>query len=100
MSCLLIFTSIYPLIGFAMEMYGMKRLLNFLKTRTLLIQQKITEKVGLYTNNTFFSYLVGCCPIPDLGKCHSLPGGGAPENWGGSGTFSSIKRGDQKIFSN
>ena len=27
-------------------------------------------------------------------------GGGAPENWGGSGTFSKIKRGDQKIFSN
>ena len=25
---------------------------------------------------------------------------GAPENWGGSGTLSNIKRGDQKIFSN
>ena len=35
-----------------------------------------------------------------LGKCHFLPGGGAPENWGGSGTLSKIKRGDQKIFSN
>ena len=23
-----------------------------------------------------------------LGKCHFLPGGGAPENWGGSGIFS------------
>ena len=57
MSCLLIFTSIYPLttlIDLAVEMYRMKRLLNFLETRTLLIliQQKITEKVGLYTNNT------------------------------------------------
>ena len=55
MSCLLIFTSIYPLtrlIGLAVEMHRMKRLLNFLETRTLLIQQKITEKVGLYTNNT------------------------------------------------
>ena len=31
-------------------------------------------------------------------KCHFLPGGGAPENWGGSGTLSKIKRGDQKIF--
>ena len=27
-------------------------LLKFLETRTLLIQQKITEKVSLYTNNT------------------------------------------------
>ena len=27
-------------------------------------------------------------------------GRGAPENWGGSGTLSKIKRGDQKIFSN
>ena len=55
MSCLLIFTSIYPLTrltGLAVEMYRMKRLLNFLETRTLLIQQKITEKVGLSTNNT------------------------------------------------
>ena len=33
-----------------------------------------------------------------LGKCHFLPGGGPPENWGGSGTLSKIKRGDQKIF--
>ena len=24
----------------------------------------------------------------NLGKCHFLPGGGAPENLGGSGTFS------------
>ena len=32
------------------------------------------------------------------GKCHFLPGGGAPENWEGSGTLSKIKRGDQKIF--
>ena len=24
--------------------------------------------------------------------------GGAPENWGGSGTLSKIKRGDQKTF--
>ena len=55
MSCLLIFTSIYPLtrlIGLAVEVYRIKRLLNFLETRTLLIQQKITEKVSLYTNNT------------------------------------------------
>ena len=55
MSCLFIFTSIYPLtrlIGLAVEMYRMKRLLNFLETRTLLIQQKITENVGLYTNDT------------------------------------------------
>ena len=55
MSCLLIFTSIYPLtrpIGLAVEMYRMKKLFDFLETRTLLIQQKITEKVGLYTNNT------------------------------------------------
>ena len=45
----------YPLtrlIGLAVEMYRIKRLLNFLETCTLLIQQKITEKVGLYTNNT------------------------------------------------
>ena len=37
MSCLLIFTSIYPLtrlIGLAVEMYRMKRLLNFLEMRT------------------------------------------------------------------
>ena len=33
-----------------------------------------------------------------LGKCHFLPGGGAPENWGGSGTLSKIQRGDKKIF--
>ena len=55
MACLLIFTSIYPLtrlIGLAVEMYKVKRLLNFLETSTLLIQQKITEKAGLYTNNT------------------------------------------------
>ena len=53
MSCLLIFTSIYPLTrltGLVVEMYRMKRLLNFLETRTLSIQQKITGKVGLYTN--------------------------------------------------
>ena len=35
--------------GLAVETYRMKRLLNFSETRTLLIQQKITEKVGLYT---------------------------------------------------
>ena len=55
MSCLLIFTSIYPLtklIGLAVEMYRMKTLLDFLETRTLLIQQKMTDKVGLQTNNT------------------------------------------------
>ena len=40
------------LIGLAVEMYRMKRLWNFLETRTHLIQQKITEKVSLYTNNT------------------------------------------------
>ena len=32
-----------PLIALAMETYRMKILLNFLETRTLLIQQKITE---------------------------------------------------------
>ena len=55
MSCLLIFTSIYPLtrlIGLAMDIYRMKKLLNFLETRTLLIQQIITEKVSFYVNNT------------------------------------------------
>ena len=49
MSCLLIFTPIYPLtrlISLAVEMYRMKGLLKFLETRTLLIQQKITEKVA------------------------------------------------------
>ena len=53
--CCVCLSSIYPLtrlIGLAVEMYRMKRLLNFLEKRTLLIQQKITEKVGLYTNNT------------------------------------------------
>ena len=48
-------TSIYPvtrLKGLAVEMYRMKRLLNWLETRTLFIQQKTTEKVGLYTNGT------------------------------------------------
>ena len=40
------------LISLAVEMYRMKGLLKFLQTRTPLIQQKITEKVGLYTNNT------------------------------------------------
>ena len=29
----------------------MKRQLNLLETMTLFIQQKITKKVGLYTNN-------------------------------------------------
>ena len=56
MSCLLIFTPIYTftrLIGLAVEMYRTKRLLNFLETHTLLIQQKITEKVALYTNNKY-----------------------------------------------
>ena len=58
MSCLLIFTSIYPvtntrLIGLAVEMCRMKRLLDFLETRTLLTQQKIIERFGLYTNNTY-----------------------------------------------
>ena len=33
-----------------------------------------------------------------LGKCHFLPGGGAPENWGGSGTLSKIKRGIKGFF--
>ena len=33
-----------------------------------------------------------------LGKCHFLPGGGAPENWGGSGTLSKIKRGIKRFF--
>ena len=31
-----------------MEMYKMKRLLNRFEMRCLFIQQKITEKVGLY----------------------------------------------------
>ena len=39
--------------GLAVEMYRMKRLLNFLETHTLLIQQKITEKVDLYTSDTY-----------------------------------------------
>ena len=34
-----------------------------------------------------------------LGKCHFLPGGGAPENWGGgSGTLPKIKRGIKRFF--
>ena len=45
------YTPLTRLMGLAVEMYRMKRLLNFLETRTFLIQQKIT-KVGLYTNNT------------------------------------------------
>ena len=36
------------MICLAVEMFRMKRLSNFLETCTLLIQQKITEKVGLY----------------------------------------------------
>ena len=55
MLCLLILTSIYPLtrqIGLALEMYRMKTLLNFLK-HAPFFQQKITEKVGLYTNDTW-----------------------------------------------
>ena len=36
----------------AMEKHRMKRLLNWLETRILFIQQKTAEKVGLYTNNT------------------------------------------------
>ena len=36
----------------AKEMYRMKRLLNLLETCTLFIQQKATEKGGLYTHNT------------------------------------------------
>ena len=54
-SCLLKFTSIYPLTrlkGLPVEMYRIKRLLIFLETRTLLIQQTITEKVDLSANNT------------------------------------------------
>ena len=33
-----------------------------------------------------------------LGKCLFLPGGGAPENWGRSGTLSKIKRGIKRFF--
>ena len=54
-SCLFIFTSIYPLTrlkGLAVEIYRMKRLLNWLEVRTLFMQQKITEKVGLYPTKT------------------------------------------------
>ena len=45
-----------------------------------------------------------------LGKCHFLPGGGAPENWGdqvlcrdqkgGSKDFFNLKRGDHLYFLN
>ena len=49
-------TSIYPLTkrlkDLAVEMDRMKRQLNCLETTNLFIQQKITEKVGFYTNNT------------------------------------------------
>ena len=71
MSRLLIFTSIYPLtrpIGLALEMYRMKRLLKFLETRTLFNQQKITEKVGLYTNNTKKVTVSKCWTIITLEK--------------------------------
>ena len=37
--------------------------------------------------------------IKSLGKCHFLPGGGAPENWG-IRYFFLDQKGDQKIFSN
>ena len=33
-----------------------------------------------------------------LGKCHFLPGGGAPENWGGSGIFLRSKGGIKRFF--
>ena len=53
---LFIFTSIYSLTKrlkcLAVEMYKMKRLLNWLETHSFVIQQKITEKVGLHTNIT------------------------------------------------
>ena len=35
-----------------MEMYRLKRLLDRLERRTLFIQQKLTDKVGFYQNNT------------------------------------------------
>ena len=61
MSCLLIFTSIYPLtrlIGLAVEMYRMKRLLNFLETRTLLMNTLITIFVLLEDFFISFSRVV------------------------------------------
>ena len=46
--------------------------------------------------------------IPNLGKCHFLPGGGTPENWGiryffldqkgGIKRFFQIKKGGSLIF--
>ena len=38
--------------GLALEMYRMKRLLNLVETSALFVQQKTTEKVSLFTNNT------------------------------------------------
>ena len=35
-----------------------------------------------------------------LGKCHFLPGGGAPENWGGIRSFFLDQKGGSKDFSN
>ena len=37
--------------------------------------------------------------VINLRKCHLLPGGGAPENWGDQ-VFFLDQKGDLKIFSN
>ena len=59
---------------------------------------------------TFFGYAFKGTVMGDseLGKCHFLPGGGAPENWGdqvlclrskgGSKDFFKLKRGITYIF--
>ena len=44
-------TPLTRLEGLTVEMYRMKRLLNGLETCTIFIQNKTTEKVGLYTDN-------------------------------------------------
>ena len=49
-------------------MYGMKRLLSWLEICTLFIQQKTTEKVGLYASNTFKSTVLKFCIIINLEK--------------------------------
>ena len=103
MSCLLIFTSIYPLTrltGLAVEMYRMKRVLNFLETHTLLIQQKITQKVGLYTNNTL-KKLFPVIRLPWSWKFYHRGGGGgegAPGIWGEQKNFWYLYKGETEEF--
>ena len=73
-------------------------------TSHLTISMRGQHEMGKIQRNNYHHW---CCG-PSLGKCHFLPGGGAPENWGdqvlclrskgGSKDFFKLKRGDHLYF--